>query len=86
LSFEAVDDWVEKFSQGSSRAADDARQSEEVAEIIVKRSLWCGFRRTDKTIDKCVSVGGGYVEKHKVIISHVLSFIFICDIFTDSLS
>jgi hypothetical protein len=25
--------------------------------------LCCGFQRTGKAMDKCISVGGGYVEK-----------------------
>jgi hypothetical protein len=41
------------------------------------------FRRTGKAWDKCISVGGGYVEKYifffQVRISHVLRFISICD-------
>jgi hypothetical protein len=41
-----VRNWVNKFSQGRSEVADDARPSAEVAETIDKRLLCCGFRRT----------------------------------------
>jgi hypothetical protein len=39
---------VEKFSQGCSKSADDARPGAEVAETTVKILLCCGFRRTGK--------------------------------------
>jgi hypothetical protein len=48
LSRKAVHNWAEKFSQGLSKVADDARSGAEVAETTVKRLLWCGFRRTGK--------------------------------------
>jgi hypothetical protein len=37
---------------------------------------------------KCINVGGGYVKKYffQVEISHILRFISICELFTDSLS
>jgi hypothetical protein len=37
LSRKAVHNWVEKFSQGRSKFADDARLGAEVAEATVKR-------------------------------------------------
>jgi hypothetical protein len=47
-----------------------------------------GFDALVKRRDKFVSVGGGYIKKcmffPEVRISHVLRFIFICDLFTDS--
>jgi hypothetical protein len=36
LSRKAVNNWVEKFCEGRSKVADDARPSAEVAEITVK--------------------------------------------------
>jgi hypothetical protein len=36
LSLNAVHSWVEKFSQGRSKVADDARPGAEVAETTVK--------------------------------------------------
>jgi hypothetical protein len=46
LSRKAVHNWVEKFSQGRSKVADDAG----VAETTVKTLLCCGFRRTGKAM------------------------------------
>jgi hypothetical protein len=46
-----------------------------------------GFDALVKQQDKCSNVGGGYVEKFfffQVPISHILRFISICDVFTDS--
>jgi hypothetical protein len=50
LSRKAVHNWVEKFSQGGSKVADDARPGAEVAEPTVKRLLRCGFRSTGKAM------------------------------------
>jgi hypothetical protein len=43
-----------------------------------------GFDALVKRWDKCINAGGGYVEKCvvQVLISHVLRFILICDLFT----
>jgi hypothetical protein len=46
----AVHNWVEKFSQGRSKVADDVRKCAEVAETTVKRLLFCGFRHTGKAM------------------------------------
>jgi hypothetical protein len=56
LSSKAVHNWVEKFSQGRSKVADDARPGTEVAETTVKRLLCCGFRRTGKAVGTNVSM------------------------------
>jgi hypothetical protein len=50
LSRKAFHNWVEKFSQGHSKVADDARTDAEMAETTVKRLLYCGFRRTVKAM------------------------------------
>jgi hypothetical protein len=50
LSLKAFYNWVEKFSQGRSKVADDARPGAEVAETTVKRLLCCGFRRTEEAM------------------------------------
>jgi hypothetical protein len=51
LSLRAVHNWVEKFSQGPSKVADDTRPSAEVAETTVRRLFHCcGFRHTTKTM------------------------------------
>jgi hypothetical protein len=63
LSRKALHNWVEIFSQGRSKVTDDIRPRAEVAESTVKRFLCCGFRLTGKARDKCINVGGGYVEK-----------------------
>jgi hypothetical protein len=47
-----------------------------------------GFEALVKRWDKCINVGGGYVQKYifsHVRTSQVLRFIFICDLFTDFL-
>jgi outer membrane biogenesis lipoprotein LolB len=41
LSHKAVHNWVDKFSQGRSKVADDAQPGAEVAETTVKRLLCC---------------------------------------------
>jgi hypothetical protein len=50
LSCKAVHNWVEKFPQGRSKVADDARSGAEVAETTVKRFLCCGFRQNGKAM------------------------------------
>jgi hypothetical protein len=84
LSRKAVHNWVNKFSQGRSKVADDGRPDAEVAETTVKRLLCCGFRSTGTSVSMLVedmSRNGCFVQ---VRISHVLRFISICDVFTDS--
>jgi hypothetical protein len=49
-SHKAVHNLVEKFSQGRSKVADDARPDAEVAETTVKRLVCCGFQRTGKAM------------------------------------
>jgi hypothetical protein len=46
----AVDNWVEQFSQGVSKVADDARPVAEVVDTTDTRFLCCGFRRTGKVM------------------------------------
>jgi hypothetical protein len=50
LSHKTVHNWVEKFSQGRSKVADDARPVAEVTKTRVKRLLCCGFRHTGKAM------------------------------------
>jgi hypothetical protein len=81
LSRKAVHNLVEKFSQGRSKLADDARPVAEVGETTVKRLLCCGSRRTGK------AMGQVYQCLRRIYrISHVLRFVSICDLFTDSAS
>jgi hypothetical protein len=66
LFHQAVHNWVEKFSQGRSKVADDARPGRhvaQVAETTIKRLLCWGFDAQVKRWDKCIDVDGGYVEK-----------------------
>jgi hypothetical protein len=87
FSRKAVHNWVEKFSQGPSKVTDDARPSMEVAEIRVKNFYAADYNALVKRWDMCINVGGGCVEKYmffQVRISHVLRFVSICDLFTDS--
>jgi hypothetical protein len=49
-SRKAVHNWVDKFSEGRWKVADDARPDAEVAKTTVKRLLCCGFRRTGKAM------------------------------------
>jgi hypothetical protein len=58
LSRKAFHNWVKKFCQGRSKVADNARPVAVVAETSVKRLLCCRIR-----FNKCINVGGGYVEK-----------------------
>jgi hypothetical protein len=79
----AVHNWVDKFCKGRSKVADNVRPGAEVAETAVYAA---GFITLVKRWDKCINVGGGYVEKEmfsQVRISHVLRFIYIWDLFTD---
>jgi hypothetical protein len=50
LSRKEVHNWLEKFSQGRYKVADDVRPGAEVAETTVKILLCCWFRRTGKAI------------------------------------
>jgi hypothetical protein len=57
-----VHNWVENFSQGRSKVADDARPGAEVAGITVKRLHASRFDMLVKKWGKFINVGG-YVEK-----------------------
>jgi hypothetical protein len=52
LSRKAIQNRVQEFSQGRSKAADDARPGAEVAQTTVKRLLCCGVRRSGKDIEQ----------------------------------
>jgi hypothetical protein len=62
LSRKAVHSCGEKFSQGRSKVADDTRQSAKVAETTDKRLYAVGFDALVKRWDKCINVGGRYVD------------------------
>jgi hypothetical protein len=63
FSRKTVQTWVEKFSQGRSKIADGARPGAEVTETTVKKLCAAGFDARVKRWDKCINVGGRYVEK-----------------------
>jgi hypothetical protein len=50
LSRKAVHNWVEKFSQGRSKVADDETEVRKWLRQQSKRLLRCGFRRTGKAM------------------------------------
>jgi hypothetical protein len=50
--------------KGRSKIADDARQGAEAAKTTVKDFYAAGFDALVKRWDKCINVGGGYVEKY----------------------
>jgi hypothetical protein len=87
LSRKSVHNWVEKFSIGRSKVADDARPGAEVAETTVKILLRCGFRRTGKVMGQVYRCWWKICREINVFfqvrISHVLRFISIWDLFTD---
>jgi hypothetical protein len=85
LSRKAVQNCAEKLSQGRSKVTDDARTGAELADTTVKKLLCCGFRRTGKVMGQVEDMSRNKCFVH-VRISHVLSFISICDLFTDSRS
>jgi hypothetical protein len=83
----ALHNWLEK------RFADDEEVEIKVRKWMRQQSkdfYAAGFDALVKRWEKCMNVGGGYVEKYmfssQVRISHVLRFISICDLFTDSSS
>jgi hypothetical protein len=75
---------------GDKRFADDAEAETELRKWLRQQSkdfYAAGFDALLKLWDKCINVGRGYVEKYvspQVRISHVLRFISIRDLFTDS--
>jgi hypothetical protein len=74
---------------GGKRFADDEVETE-VQKWLKQQSKHFYAVHFDAQVnrwDKCISVGGGYVEKYfffQFRMSHVLRFISICDLFTDS--
>jgi hypothetical protein len=62
LSRTAAHKWVEKFIQGRSKVADDARTGAEWLRQQSKDFYAAGFDAIVKRWDKCINVGVGYVE------------------------
>jgi hypothetical protein len=78
---------------GGKRFDDEEEVKTEVRKWLRQQSkdfYAAGFDALVKRWDKRINVGGGYVEKKNIFpqvrISHVIRFISICDVFTDSSS
>jgi hypothetical protein len=84
---------IKQFTTGPINSLKDVKKSQMMPDQVRK---WLSQQSKDvyaadfdalvKRWDKCINVGGGYVEKFffQVGISYVLRFISICDLFTDS--
>jgi hypothetical protein len=87
FSRKAVLNWVEKFSQVSSKVADDGTKMRKWLRQQSKRLLHCGFRRTGKAMGQVCQCWWRIFREINVFSppsSNVLRFISICDLFTDS--
>jgi hypothetical protein len=77
LSRKAVHNWVEKFSQGHSKVADDETEVRNWLRQQSKELYAAGFGAVVKRWDKCMYVGGGYVEKQMFLLcSNITCFTF----------
>jgi hypothetical protein len=63
LSRQAFHNWVEEFSVGRSKVADDARAGAGEAETTVKNFYAAGLDALVKRWGQFISVRGGYVKK-----------------------
>jgi hypothetical protein len=63
LSHKAIHNWVEKFPEGRSKVANDARPGAKVTETTAKTLLCCGFRHTGKEMRQVYQCLQGYVKK-----------------------
>jgi hypothetical protein len=66
LSHKAVHNWVEKLPPWWQRFTDDEEVEKEVRKCLRQQSKdfnAAGFDALVKRRDKCINVGGGYVEK-----------------------
>jgi hypothetical protein len=81
--------WSAKNSPCYQGLADDEEVESEVRKWLRQRSNnFCatGFDALAKRWGKCINVGGGHAEKYfffQFRISRLLSYISICDLFTD---
>jgi hypothetical protein len=78
-----------KHHLGGKRFADDEEVETEMGKWMRQQSkdfYAAGFDALVKRWGKCINVSEGYVEKcfFQVRISHVICFISICDLFTES--
>jgi hypothetical protein len=90
LSRKAFHSWVKKC--GRCFATDEQVETEERMWLSQQSKVFyaAGFDALVKRWDKCISIGGGYVDKNKcfsqVRISHVLRFMSIYDLLNDCAS
>jgi hypothetical protein len=63
LSYKPIHNWVQKFTQGRSKVPDDVRPGAKWLRHLSKNFYVVGFDTLVKQWDKCISVGGRYVEK-----------------------
>jgi hypothetical protein len=66
LSRKALHNWAKKFPQRRSKVADDARSGRPIWNWLRQQSkafFAAGFEALIKRWDKCINVGGEYVEK-----------------------
>jgi hypothetical protein len=82
-SCKAIHNCVEKFSQGHSEVAVDARPGAELAETTVKRSTGKEMEQVYQRWRRmCLEISVFF----QIQILQILRFISICDLFTDSSS
>jgi hypothetical protein len=82
-----VQNWVDKFSQGRSKVADDETEVRKWLRQQSKDFYAAGFDALVRRWDKCINFGReiNVFFFSQVRISHdFLRFISICDVFTDS--
>jgi hypothetical protein len=63
LSCKAVHNWVKKLSETRSKVADDETEVQKWLRKDSKYLYAAGFDALIKPWNKCINVGGGYVEK-----------------------
>jgi uncharacterized protein YbgA (DUF1722 family) len=63
LSHKVFHNWIEKFSQGRLKVVDDETKVRKWMKQHPKGFYAAGFVALIKRWDKCISVGGGCVEK-----------------------
>jgi hypothetical protein len=63
LSRKEIHSWVDKFSQGRSKVADDEMEFRKCLSQQSKDIYAAGFDALEKQWNKYINVGGGYVEK-----------------------
>jgi hypothetical protein len=65
LSHKAVHNWVDKLFHGRPKVSDDETVARNWLRQQSKDFYAAGFDALVKLWNKCINVGGGYVEKYK---------------------